>query len=109
MATMRLWTMNAVGRHNLRLDTAPVPSPARGEILVKVAAVSLNSRDKLVIETGMGLPLTFPFVPASDMAGTVVELGEGCKTFQGWRAGNLHVPAWLDRRPAFRNGEGAAL
>ena len=63
MATMRLWKMNAVGRHNLRRDTASVPSPARGEILVKVEAVSLNYRDKLVIETGMGLPLTFPLFP----------------------------------------------
>ena len=101
MATMRLWTMNAVGRHNLRLDTAPVPSPTRGEILVKVAAVSLNYRDKLVIETGMGLPLTFPFVPASDMAGTVVELGEGVKRFKvGERVISTFRPGWIDGPPS---------
>ena len=98
MATMRLWTMNAVGRHNLRLDTAPVP---RGEILVKVAAVSLNYRDKLVIETGMGLPLTFPFVPASDMAGTVVGLGEGVKRFTaGERVISTFRPGWIDGPPS---------
>jgi NADPH:quinone reductase-like Zn-dependent oxidoreductase len=101
MATMRLWTMNAVGRDNLRQDTAAVPSPARGEILVKVAAVSLNYRDKLVIETGMGLPLTFPFVPASDMAGTVVELGEGTTRFKvGERVISTFRPGWIDGPPS---------
>jgi NADPH:quinone reductase-like Zn-dependent oxidoreductase len=55
--TMRRWTMDATGRNRLTLATTPVPRPAPGEILVKVSAVSLNYRDKLVIETGMGLPL----------------------------------------------------
>jgi NADPH:quinone reductase-like Zn-dependent oxidoreductase len=58
MATaMKLWNMDAIGRANLKLAEAAVPEPRAGEVLVKVAAVSLNVRDKMVIDTGMGLPL----------------------------------------------------
>src|SRR5580698_10256682 len=35
-------------------------SPGRREVLVKVAAVALNHRDKMVIENVRGLPLAFP-------------------------------------------------
>jgi NADPH:quinone reductase-like Zn-dependent oxidoreductase len=101
MATMRVWTMNALGRGNLRQETAPIPSPARGDILVKVAAVSLNYRDKLVIETGMGLALKFPFVPASDMAGTVVQAGADAKRFKiGDRVISTFRPGWIDGLPS---------
>ena len=95
--TMRRWTMDAVGRGRLALTTAPIPSPAPGEILVKVATASLNYRDKLVIETGMGLPLKFPFVPASDMAGVVEALGAGATRFKpGDRVISTFAPAWID-------------
>jgi NADPH:quinone reductase-like Zn-dependent oxidoreductase len=101
MATMQRWTMDAAGRNSLRQDTAPIPRPMRGEILVKVAAVSLNYRDKLVIETGMGLPLQFPFVPGSDMAGTVVEVGEGATRFRsGERVISTFRPGWIDGPPS---------
>ena len=69
--TMMRWAMDGVGRHRLALGRVAVPVPADSEILVRVAAVSLNYRDKLVIETGMGLTLAFPFTPVSDMAGVV--------------------------------------
>jgi NADPH:quinone reductase-like Zn-dependent oxidoreductase len=101
MATMQLWTMSSVGKSSLRQETAPIPSPARGEILVEVAAVSLNYRDKLVVETGMGLPLKFPFVPASDMAGTVVQAGEDVKRFKvGDRVISTFRPGWIDGLPS---------
>jgi NADPH:quinone reductase-like Zn-dependent oxidoreductase len=108
--TMRRWTMDAIGRDRLKLDTAPVPLPAAGEILVKVAAVSLNYRDKLVIETGMGLALQFPFVPASDMAGVVQAGGAGSTRFKpGDRVISTFSPGWIDglnggtaRRPPYK-------
>ena len=56
---MRRWEMDALGRDRLELKQAPIPSPGPGEVLVKVAAVALNYRDKMVIESGRGLPLTF--------------------------------------------------
>jgi NADPH:quinone reductase-like Zn-dependent oxidoreductase len=95
--TMRRWTMDATGRNRLTLATTPVPRPAPGEILVKVSAVSLNYRDKLVIETGMGLPLAFPFVPASDMAGVVEAIGPGATRFKpGDRVISTFSPGWID-------------
>jgi NADPH:quinone reductase-like Zn-dependent oxidoreductase len=89
--------MDAIGRNRLALTTTPVPRPGTGEILVRVSAVSLNYRDKLVIETGMGLPLTFPFVPASDMAGVVDAVGAGVTRFRrGDRVISTFSPGWID-------------
>jgi hypothetical protein len=55
--TMRRWSMSAIGRDKLKLETVAIPEPGPGEVRVKVSAASLNYRDKLVIETGMGLTL----------------------------------------------------
>jgi NADPH:quinone reductase-like Zn-dependent oxidoreductase len=113
--TMRQWQMAAIGRDNLRLAEVAVPEPKAGEVLVKVGAASLNYRDKLVIETGMGLPLTFPFSPASDLAGTVVALGRGANRFAvGSRVISNFIPDWIDgarpgsaRTPHYRTLGGA--
>ncbi|RKQ39399.1 alcohol dehydrogenase catalytic domain-containing protein, partial [Enterobacter sp. R1(2018)] len=72
---MQRWTMNAVSRESLTLESVPVPQPAAGEVRVKVAAVSLNYRDKMVIEGSMPIALKFPFTPASDMAGVIESVG----------------------------------
>jgi NADPH:quinone reductase-like Zn-dependent oxidoreductase len=57
------------------LRDVSIPEPGPGEVLVHVAAVSLNYRDKLVIESGRSLTIAFPFTPASNMAETIVALG----------------------------------
>ena len=109
--TMKRWTMDTLGRDHLAMATAPVPEPAPGQVLVKVSAVSLNYRDKLVIETGMGLPLAFPFVPASDMAGVAQAIGAGVTRFKpGDRVISTFSPNWFDglnaggsaRQPPYR-------
>jgi NADPH:quinone reductase-like Zn-dependent oxidoreductase len=41
-------------------------------VLVEVFAVALNHRDKIVVETGRGLALRFPFSLGSDLAGHVL-------------------------------------
>jgi NADPH:quinone reductase-like Zn-dependent oxidoreductase len=95
--TMRRWSMDAVGRDRLRLETVERPRPKAGEVLVRVRAASLNYRDKLVIETGFGLPLAFPFTPASDMAGVVEAVGEGTSRFKpGDRVISTFIPGWID-------------
>ena len=73
--TMQHWRLDEVGRAHLRLAEAPVPRPGPRQILVKVAAASLNFRDKLMIETGMGLDIPWPLTPGSDVAGSVVASG----------------------------------
>ena len=76
-----------------------------------VQAVSLNYRDKLVVENGMGMPLKMPLVPVSDMAGRVVKTGVGVTRFtEGERVIAAFAPEWIDghippgtaRHPSYR-------
>jgi NADPH:quinone reductase-like Zn-dependent oxidoreductase len=110
MTTMQRWEIDAIGREHLRLRDVPVPVPGPGEVLVRVAAVGLNYRDKMVIESGRGLPLRFPFTPGSDLAGEIVELGEGALRFAtGDSVISTATPDWIDglrpgtaRTPAYK-------
>ncbi|HAS0831272.1 TPA: NAD(P)-dependent alcohol dehydrogenase [Enterobacter cloacae] len=98
--TMQRWSMNALGRENLKLTQEPVPKPGPGEVRMRVNAVALNYRDKMVIEGMMPIPLSFPFTPASDMAGVVDSIGEGVTRFQpGARVISTFFPEWIDSRP----------
>ena len=107
---MRRWEMDDLGRERLQLRVVSVPEPGPGEVLVKVAAVSLNHRDELVIESGRSLPLTFPLTPASDMAGAVVALGREVSRFKiGDEVISTFTPGWIDgvrlgnaRTPSYR-------
>lgn len=100
IGTMQRWEMDAVGRDKLVLRSVPIPDPGHGEVLVKVAAVSLNYRDKLMTDSGMGQPLTFPFTPGSDLAGVVQAIGDGVTRFaQGDRVISVFAPDWIDGPP----------
>jgi len=95
--SMKRWQMSRLGRGGLSLVDAAIPRPGPGEILVKVGAVSLNYRDKLVAEDGMGMALDFPFTPGSDMAGTIVETGAEVTRFAaGDRVLGTFWPGWID-------------
>lgn len=97
---MQRWSMDALGRENLRLTQTPVPQPGPGEVRVRVNAVALNYRDKMVIEGNMPIALTFPFTPASDMAGVVDSTGEGITRFKpGARVISTFSPEWVDGKP----------
>lgn len=110
MGTMKRWEINAVGRQHLKLNDVPIPRVGPGEVLVKVHAVALNYRDKMVVETGRGLPLTFPFTPGSELAGEVIALGEGASRFDvGMKVISTATPDWIDglragtaRTPAYQ-------
>ncbi|WP_235567946.1 NAD(P)-dependent alcohol dehydrogenase [Mycobacterium sp. Root135] len=110
MTQMRRREMDAIGRDQLTLREVPVPQPGRGEVLLRVAAVALNYRDKMVVENGRDLPLAFPFTPGSDLAGTVVALGDNVARFdEGDRVISTFTPDWVDglrpgdaRTPAYR-------
>lgn len=110
MTMARQWSVTAVGERDLKIRSAEIRDPAHGEVLVRSEAVSLNFRDKLVLENGMGLPLQFPFVPASDMAGTVEAVGPGVIRFSpGDRVISTFQPDRIDgkglgnaRNPPYR-------
>ncbi|ALG72643.1 alcohol dehydrogenase [Azospirillum thiophilum] len=110
MTTMKRWEIDAIGKQSLRLNDVGIPRPGLREVLVRVNAVALNYRDKMVVETGRGLPLTFPFTPGSDLAGEVVALGEGASRFGlGMKVISTPTPDWIDglragtaRKPAYQ-------
>ncbi|MBZ4418837.1 NAD(P)-dependent alcohol dehydrogenase [Myxococcus sp. RHST-1-4] len=77
--TMKRWQLGQPGRKHLELAEVAIPKPGPGEALVRVSAVSLNYREKLMLD-GAGMPL--PFVPTSDMAGEVVATGPGVQRFK---------------------------
>ncbi|MFD2264792.1 NAD(P)-dependent alcohol dehydrogenase [Lacibacterium aquatile] len=74
---MKQWQFGPEGRASLALAEVPVPQPGPGEALVRVKAVSLNYRDKLILDDVGYVPLGGTKVLGSDMAGEVVGLGEG--------------------------------
>jgi NADPH:quinone reductase-like Zn-dependent oxidoreductase len=108
--TMRRWEIAEIGRNRLELRTVAIPQPGPAEVLVKVGAVALNYRDKMVMDSGRGLPLSFPFTPGSDLAGTVVALGDGASRFGLHdRVISTFTPDWIDgvrqgnaRTPSYR-------
>lgn len=63
----------------LRQEDVERPEAGAGEVLVRVAATAFNPVDA-AIRAGFlrdAFPLSFPHVPGFDVAGTVVELGDG--------------------------------
>lgn len=62
------------------LSTRPIPAPKAGEILVKVKAISLNPIDWKIQSTGYMVE-KYPSVLGTDVAGEVVSVGEGVKSF----------------------------
>jgi NADPH:quinone reductase-like Zn-dependent oxidoreductase len=71
------------GPEVLKFEDYPDPAPGPGEVLVRVAATSVNPID---YKRRAGLtkdfyPMTFPGLIGVDLAGTVVKLGPGAEGF----------------------------
>ncbi|RWX32360.1 zinc-dependent alcohol dehydrogenase family protein [Rhizobium leguminosarum] len=100
MQTTRQWQIDAVGpERQLTIGERRLEPVSGNRVLVRTEAVSLNFRDRLVLESGMGLPLQFPFVPASDMAGVVEAVGPEVSRFKpGDRVISTFSPDWIDGR-----------
>lgn len=72
------------------LEDIPVPDIGPGEVLVRVAAASLNPLDVKLQKGWMHqfFPLDFPYTLGTDLAGTVERVGTGVT---GWRTGDKVV------------------
>lgn len=59
------------------------PTPKSGEVLVKIAASSVNTVDTMIRNMGADLPLspTAPALLGMDFAGTIEAIGEGVSSF----------------------------
>jgi NADPH:quinone reductase len=79
---MRAFAIDAFGQGG-SVHELPIPTPAAGQVLVRVAAASLNPFDQFVLGGAMKdrLPHHFPLVPGSDLAGTVDAVGPGVSEF----------------------------
>ena len=88
---MTLDTMRAVvvprhgGPEVLQVVEMPRPQAGRGEVVVRVAATSINRLD-LWARSGPPVPIfpwpnhTFPLVSGSDCSGWIADMGEGDQT-----------------------------
>ncbi|OBG62982.1 alcohol dehydrogenase [Mycobacterium sp. E1715] len=87
---------NSRGLDGLEMSDEPIPAPQRGELLLKIRAVSLNYRDiaiplgRYVRDSKSGL------VPCSDAAAEVAEAGEGVDDYHpGDRVMSIFQPRWF--------------
>ncbi|SMC29883.1 NADPH:quinone reductase [Andreprevotia lacus DSM 23236] len=96
---MQSYHMNlGAGLDGLLRKTRPVPQPGSGEVLVKVAAVSLNYRELMILLQGRyPLPVKPDVVAVSDGAGEVVAVGPGVTQRKvGERVVASIFPYWQD-------------
>ena len=81
---------------DLRLREEPDPTPQRGEVLVRVHAVSLNFRDIAMLRGRYPRPCVPGLIPTSDGAGEVVAVGEDVRAFKpGDRVMGAFHPRWF--------------
>lgn len=80
----------------LRMRDEPDPRPQRGEVLVRVRAVSLNFRDIAIVRGRYPRPHRPGLIPVSDAAGEIVAVGEGVTAFKaGDRVMGAFHPRWF--------------
>lgn len=67
------------------VDDYPVPTPKAGEVVIRVGASSFNYHDVFTVKGMPGIKVPLPVIIGLDMAGEIVELGEGVT---GWSVGD---------------------
>ncbi len=65
------------GLDHLKLVERPEPKPGRGQVVLRMRAVSLNYRDTDMVAGTYPFKFPLPLVPTSDGVGEVVAVGEG--------------------------------
>jgi NADPH:quinone reductase-like Zn-dependent oxidoreductase len=98
---MKAWQLHAFGLENLTLDKVAIPVPGPNDVLIKVGAVSLNFRDKAIVD-GIYEPemIPKPLIPVSDAAGTIVQIGSNVTRFKiGDRVTSHLYSKWIDGAP----------
>jgi len=61
----------------LELVERPTPSPRRGEVLVRVAAISFNRRDLMIIKGQYNPKMRLPRIPWSQAGAALARMDEG--------------------------------
>ncbi|MEM8952133.1 MAG: NAD(P)-dependent alcohol dehydrogenase [Pseudomonadota bacterium] len=86
------------GLDNLRMADLPEPAVHPDDVLIRMEAVSINPRDRILVAGGYGrMAGPLPLIPLCDGAGRVVEIGTNVKHVA---TGDLVCPAysrtWLE-------------
>ena len=84
----------------LKLEELPDPTPAAGQVVVKINAIGVNPVETY-IRAGKYGPRPFPYTPGTDAAGVIATVGAGVKAF---RAGDSRLPARQRERHLCRHG-----
>lgn len=94
---MRTYRLERVGSiEGLVTVDEEIPSPAEGQVLVKVKASSINFRDMAIVNGMYPVPPIPRAIPLSDAAGEVAEVGNGVSRFKvGDRVVNSYFPTWF--------------
>src|SRR5262249_35666717 len=80
---MRALVCHAYGPiEGLKLEDVPKPTPAPGEILVKVGAAGVSFAALLGVQGKHQNKPPLPFVPGNEIAGEIVAPGEGVRDFK---------------------------
>ena len=75
---MHAWLCeNPIGVDALTWKELPTPQPAKGQVLIRIQAASLNFPDLLIVQNKYQMKPPLPFVPGSEYAGVVAAVGEG--------------------------------
>ncbi len=91
------WELAGFGLENWRPLERGVPEPGDNEVLIRVSAVSLNARDKLLVDGIYNPDLRFPTIQGSDAIGEVVRIGKKVTRVQfGDRILTNFATRWLE-------------
>ncbi len=85
--TMKALLLNQHGDINdlTVVDDYPVPTAKAGEVVIRVGASSFNYHDVFTVKGMPGIKVPLPVIIGLDMAGEIVELGEGVSD---WKIGD---------------------
>ena len=99
---MKALRVSRFGLENLVLDDVAEPEPARGEVLLRLRAASLNFRDVLVARGSYNPSYPLPLTLGSDAVGEIVSFGpdtEAAGLTLGDRVCPLLAQGYLDGAP----------
>ena len=106
---MRAYQLQQPGIDTLSKVDLPTPKPAHRQVLVKVAACSLNFRDLAIVLGKYRMPVIPNVIPLSDGAGEVLEVGpDVTRVKAGDRVAGCFFQRWPGGQPS-PDAQGSAL
>ncbi len=107
---MKTYEIQSFSLDGLQLVEREKPQPQKGEVLVRVRAVSLNYRDWMMLNGWYNPKQPLPLIPLSDGAGEIEALGEGVQSWQvGERVAGCFFQKWLAGEPVAEDVRSSSL